>query len=234
MLTIEQGFIDLGDFQLAADLTVPKGARVAVLGPSGAGKSTLLAAIAGFQPLTSGRILWDGQGMAATPAARPISMVFQDNNLFPHMSVAQNVGLGLRADLKLSAAELTRVEGALDRVGLLGLGPRKPSQLSGGQMARVALARVLLRDRPLLLLDEPFGALGPALKSGMLALVAELLDETHATMLMVSHAPEDAKLICDQVVLVADGRAEAPAETDRMFANPPAVLRGYLGDNLGT
>lgn len=233
MLTIEQGFIDLVDFQLAADLSVPKGARVAVLGPSGAGKSTLLSALSGFQPLTSGRILWDGQGMAKTPAARPISMVFQDNNLFPHMTVAQNVGLGLRADLKLSAADHTRVEGALDRVGLSGLGSRKPAQLSGGQMARVALARVLLRDRPLLLLDEPFGALGPALKSEMLALVAELLDETRATMLMVSHAPEDAKLICDQVVLVADGRAEAPVETAEIFTNPPEVLRDYLGDNLG-
>ncbi len=234
MLTIEQGFIDLGDFQLAADLSVPKGARVAVLGPSGAGKSTLLAAIAGFQPLTSGRILWDGQGMAKPPAARPISMVFQDNNLFPHMTVAQNVGLGLRADLKLSAGDHTRVEGALDRVGLLGLGARKPAQLSGGQMARVALARVLLRDRPLLLLDEPFGALGPALKSEMLALVAELLDETQATMLMVSHAPDDAKLICDQVVLVAGGRAEALVETAKIFANPPAVLRDYLGDHPRT
>lgn len=229
MLTLENALIDLGDFQLAADLRVAEGARVAVLGPSGAGKSTLLAAIAGFQTLAQGQVTWQGRRMAATPAARPISMVFQDNNLFPHLTVAQNVGLGLRPDLKLSVDESARVDHALNRVGLEGLEDRKPAQLSGGQIARVALARVLLRERPLMLLDEPFGALGPALKSEMLSLVAELLNETAATLLMVSHDPQDAREICDQVVLVADGRAYAPIATDEIFANPPEVLREYLG-----
>lgn len=229
MLTLENALIDLGDFQLAADLRVAEGARVAVLGPSGAGKSTLLAAIAGFQTLAQGQVTWQGRRMAATPAARPISMVFQDNNLFPHLTVAQNVGLGLRPDLKLSADQSARVDHALNRVGLEGLEDRKPAQLSGGQIARVALARVLLRERPLMLLDEPFGALGPALKSEMLSLVAELLNETAATLLMVSHDPQDAREICDQVVLVADGRAYAPIATDEIFANPPEVLREYLG-----
>lgn len=229
MLTLENALIDLGDFQLAADLRVAEGARVAVLGPSGAGKSTLLAAIAGFQTLAQGQVTWQGRRMAATPAARPISMVFQDNNLFPHLTVAQNVGLGLRPDLKLSADQSARVDHALNRVGLEGFEDRKPAQLSGGQIARVALARVLLRERPLMLLDEPFGALGPALKSEMLSLVAELLNETAATLLMVSHDPQDAREICDQVVLVADGRAYAPIATDEIFANPPEVLREYLG-----
>lgn len=229
MLTLENAQIDLGDFQLSADLTVPQGARVAVLGPSGAGKSTLLAAIAGFQTLAQGQVSWQGQRMADTPAARPISMVFQDNNLFPHLTVAQNVGLGFRPDLKLSMDEKTRVDQALDRVGLAGMGARKPGQLSGGQIARVALARVLLRDRPLLLLDEPFGALGPALKTEMLGFAAELLDETGATLLMVSHDPQDAREICDQVVLVANNVAHPPVATDEIFANPPEVLRDYLG-----
>ncbi|MDA5095036.1 ATP-binding cassette domain-containing protein [Aliiroseovarius sp. KMU-50] len=229
MLTLENTRIDLGDFQLAANFGIPKDARIAVLGPSGAGKSTLLAAIAGFQPMAQGQVLWQGDAMPPTPAARPISMVFQDNNLFPHLTVTQNVGLGLRPDLKLSPDEKTRVEQALARVGLTGMGDRKPAQLSGGQIARVALARVLLRDRPLLLLDEPFGALGPALKAEMLALVAELLDETGATLLMVSHDPQDAREICDQVVLVAEGTAQAPVATGEIFANPPVVLREYLG-----
>ncbi|WP_424943708.1 ATP-binding cassette domain-containing protein [Aliiroseovarius crassostreae] len=229
MLILENALIDLGDFQLSADLTVPKGARAAVLGPSGAGKSTLLAAIAGFQTLAQGQVSWRGQRMAVTPAARPISMVFQDNNLFPHLTVAQNVGLGVRPDLKLSADEKSRVDQALSRVGLEGLGARKPAQLSGGQIARVALARVLLRDRPLLLLDEPFSALGPALKSDMLVLLRGLLEETGTTLLMVSHDPQDARVLCDQVVLVADGRARPPVATDEIFSNPPEELRDYLG-----
>ena len=229
MLTLEAMTITLDGFSLSADLVVQTGARVAVLGPSGAGKSTLLNAIAGFQPLTSGRVLWVSAPMAKGPADRPISMVFQDNNLFPHMTVFQNVALGLDPSLRLSGADRNRVEHALDRVGLAGLGDRKPARLSGGQMARVALARVLLRDKPLLLLDEPFGALGPALKAEMLALVAELVEETGATLLMVSHDPEDARQIADQVILVADGVAHAPHATGHIFANPPEALRDYLG-----
>lgn len=229
MLTVDNIRIEMGDFSLAGDFKITPGARVAVLGPSGAGKSTLLAAIAGFQPLGSGTILWNDTAMPKDPAARPISMVFQDNNLFPHLIVAQNVGLGLRPNLRLTTDDHTRVANALIRVGLEGMGDRKPAQLSGGQIARVALARVLLRDRPVLLLDEPFGALGPALKAEMLELVRELLDETSATLLMVSHDPQDARVLCDQVVLVADGQAHAPVATDEMFANPPEVMREYLG-----
>ncbi|WP_298905534.1 ATP-binding cassette domain-containing protein [uncultured Aliiroseovarius sp.] len=229
MLTVDNMRIKMGDFSLAGDFKIASGARVAVLGPSGAGKSTLLAAIAGFQPMDSGSIRWNDTAMPKDPAARPISMVFQDNNLFPHLTVAQNVGLGLRPNLRLSSDDHARVESALTRVGLEGMGERKPAQLSGGQIARVALARVLLRDRPVLLLDEPFGALGPALKAEMLELVRTLLDETGATLLMVSHDPEDARVLCDQVVLVADGQAHTPVATDEMFASPPEVMREYLG-----
>lgn len=229
MLTVDQLRIEMGDFSLDGDFAITPSTRVAVLGPSGAGKSTLLAAIAGFQSLDAGQILWDAQPMPKDPAARPISMVFQDNNLFPHLTVAQNVSLGLRPNLRLSTDDHTRVAQALTRVGLEGMGDRKPAQLSGGQIARVALARVLLRDRPVLLLDEPFGALGPALKAEMLELVRTLLDETGTTLLMVSHDPQDARVLCDQVVLVADGVAHSPVATEEMFANPPEVLREYLG-----
>ncbi|GHF01621.1 thiamine import ATP-binding protein ThiQ [Aliiroseovarius zhejiangensis] len=229
MLTIENARVDMGDFTLSADLHVNRGERVAVLGPSGAGKSTLLAMIAGFQPLSDGVIRWQGTVMPNDPADRPISMVFQDNNLFPHLTVAQNVGLGLRPDLRLTAEDTSRVGAALARVGLGGKEGRKPAQLSGGQIARVALARVLLRDRPLLLLDEPFGALGPALRAEMLELVGELAAETKATFLMVSHNPEDARLMSDEVILVEGGTAHAPVPTPEIFANPPDALRDYLG-----
>lgn len=229
MLTLEALHVDLGDFTLDADLAVATGRKVAVLGPSGAGKSTLLAVIAGFQP-AGGRVLWDGVDLSgAGPAARPVTTIFQDNNLFPHLTAAQNVGMGLRPDLKLNDAERARVEAALARVGLEGLGHRKPAALSGGQAARVALARAILRDRPIMLLDEPFGALGPALRAEMLALVSDLVTETGATLLMVSHEPEDARRIADEVILVAGGRAHAPVPTDEIFANPPEALRDYLG-----
>ena len=230
MLTLDRMEITLDDWTLRADLTVAPGARVALLGPSGAGKSTLLNAIAGFQPLSGGRVLWQGQDLAdETPAARPVSMIFQDNNLFPHLTAAQNIGLGLRPDLKLDIRQRSRVQEALERVGLGALGPRKPGQLSGGQAARVTLARALLRHKPLMLLDEPFGALGPALRAEMLALVAELARETGATLLMVSHQPEDARAIADQVILVAEGVAHPPVPTGSIFAHPPEALRDYLG-----
>jgi len=230
MLTLEGLEYTQGEFSLQADFSVPVGARVAVIGPSGGGKSTLLNMIAGFLAPTRGRVLWDGQDMAGTaPGARPISILFQDNNLFPHLTVAQNVGLGLRPDLRLKQAQKDQVEAVLARVDLAGYGGRKPAALSGGQMSRVALARMLLRAKPVLLLDEPFAALGPALRDEMLDLVAELVAETGATLLMVSHNPEDAKRIAGAVSLVSDGVAQAPVETGAIFADPPAALRAYLG-----
>ena len=219
-----------GDFRLVADLAVPAGARVAVLGPSGGGKSTLLGAIAGFVPLASGRVLWAGGDLGRLPPGdRPLSILFQDQNLFPHLTAAQNVGLALRPSLRLSQAEAAQVEVALDRVGLAGLGARAPAELSGGQQGRVALARVLLRARPLMLLDEPFAALGPGLKAEMLDLVAEIASDTGATLLMVTHEPRDAEAIADSVVLVAEGRAAPPQPTAALLADPPPALRSYLG-----
>lgn len=230
MLRLEGVEIVQGDFRLAADLSVPAGARVAVLGPSGAGKSTLLGAVAGFVPLTAGRILWAGRNLAPlAPGDRPLSLLFQDQNLFPHLTAAQNVGLALRPSLRLGRAEAARVEAALARVGLEGYGGRRPAQLSGGQQGRVALARALLRARPLMLLDEPFAALGPGLKAEMLALVAEIAAEAGATLLMVTHDPRDAEAICDAAILVADGRAASPQPTADLMANPPPALRAYLG-----
>jgi thiamine transport system ATP-binding protein len=117
----------------------------------------------------------------------------------------------------------------LERLGLSDLGPRKPADLSGGQQGRAALGRVLLQARPVLLLDEPFAALGPALKSDLLALVSNLAAEAGTTVLMVTHDPADARHFADQVVLVHDGVAEAPVETRAIFADPPAALRAYLG-----
>ncbi|UWQ62621.1 ATP-binding cassette domain-containing protein [Leisingera caerulea] len=230
MLRLENCRIMNGDYAVEADLEIAAGACVAVIGPSGAGKSTLVEAVAGFLPVTRGRIAWNCADLTSRPPGkRPVAMLFQDGNLFPHLTVAQNVGLGLHANLRLSAAEWSRVDAALERVGLGGMGGRKPAALSGGQQSRVALARVLVQGRDILLLDEPFAALGPALKAEMLDLVAELARESGATVLMVSHDPNDARRIADQVVLVAEGKAHPPQATAELLDNPPPALRAYLG-----
>ncbi|MFV0513519.1 MAG: ATP-binding cassette domain-containing protein [Jhaorihella sp.] len=231
MLRFEDVTIRNGAFQVTADLAIEAGSLVAVIGPSGAGKSTLIEAIAGFLPVISGRITWQGSDIGDTPPGkRPVAMLFQDGNLFPHLSVAQNIALGLRADLKLDPGQKDQVARAIDRVGLAGMEGRRPAALSGGQQSRAALARVLVQARPLLLLDEPFAALGPALKADMLDLVAGLARETGATLLMVSHDPGDARRIADQVILVEGGRVHAPVDTASLLDNPPPALRSYLGD----
>ncbi|QHQ37494.1 ATP-binding cassette domain-containing protein [Algicella marina] len=219
-----------GDFRLLADIDVQSKSRVAVIGPSGGGKSTLLNTVAGFLQPASGRIEIAGEDVTqAAPAARNLTMVFQDNNLFPHLTLAQNTGLGIAPNLRLNAAQKDRVSAVLARVGLEGKEASLPPDLSGGQQSRAALARALLRGRPLLLLDEPFAALGPALRLEMLDLVAEICAEEAITLLMITHAPEDALRICPQTLLVADGTVEGPQDTGALLADPPESLRSYLG-----
>lgn len=230
MLRLENVTLCQGTFTLRAELEVPSGAVVAVIGPSGAGKSTLLSVIAGFLAPVSGRVTWDGEDLTRLPpGARPVSMIFQDNNLFPHLSVFQNVALGIRPSMRLSRDEEARVRAMLARVGLAVLEDRRPAQLSGGQQSRVALARIAVAGRPVALLDEPFAALGPALRHEMLALVAELAAETGLTVLIVTHDPEDARRIAQRTILVADGIAAPPVDTVALFTDPPPALRAYLG-----
>ena len=230
MLKLDGVEITQGAFTLRADMAVAPARKYAVIGPSGAGKSTLLNALCGFVPLSGGRLSWDGQDItSAAPGARPMTMLFQDNNLFPHLSVLQNVGLGLRPDLRLGAADKAKVVDALKRVSLQDHQDKHPGALSGGQQSRVALARVLVQARPLVLLDEPFAALGPALRNEMLDLMQELVAETNATLIMVTHAPEDVRRMADEVIFVADGVAEAPQPAAGLMDNPPPALRAYLG-----
>ncbi|MEO8530889.1 MAG: ATP-binding cassette domain-containing protein [Deltaproteobacteria bacterium] len=212
-----------GSFTLAADLTLDAGSLTAIVGVSGSGKSTLLGGVAGFLPLREGAIFWqDARLDKAEIEDRPVSVIFQDNNLFPHLSAAQNIALARR---DVAVAEITD---ALDQVGLSDLGPRRPSELSGGQQARVVLARTLLMRRPIVLMDEPFSALGPGQRKGMLTLVTTLARANDMTLLMVTHEPDDLALL-DQVVLIDNAVAAPPIAANTFISDPPAAWRAYLG-----
>ena len=191
---------------LSFTLQAAKGERLAILGPSGAGKSTLLSLIAGFLPVTGGELWIDGENCTRQPPAeRPVSMLFQENNLFAHLNVQQNLGLGLHPGLRLSSLQKQQVSDILHQVGMEGLADRLPGQLSGGQRQRVALARCLLRQRPLLLLDEPFSALDPHLRQEMITLTDTLCREQNITLLMVSHHEDDVRQIADRAIVIRDG-----------------------------
>ncbi|WP_297110190.1 ABC transporter ATP-binding protein [Tessaracoccus sp.] len=180
-------------------LSVDPGEVVALLGPSGSGKSTLLRTIAGLEPLVSGSVLWDGADLAAVPThKRGFGMVFQDGQLFPTMSVGRNVGYGL-AHLSKSE-QRTRVSELLDLVGLPGLDHRRPTELSGGQAQRVALARSLAPSPRALLLDEPLSALDPGLRRRLADDLARILRETHTTAVYVTHDPDEAERVADRVL----------------------------------
>lgn len=230
MLRLEAAVVRQGSFEMEAYFTLSPARKYAVIGPSGAGKSTLLGALCGFVPLAEGKLWWGNEDITALdPGKRPMTMLFQDNNLFAHLSIAQNVGLGLRPDLRLDAEQRDRVEEALARVDLAGYEDRKPGNLSGGQQSRAALARVLVQARPFVLLDEPFAALGPALRNEMLDLVSDLVTQTGAALIMVTHAPDDVRRIADEVIFVEGGQAHAPRPAAALMDNPPPELRAYLG-----
>ena len=235
MLMVDALSVRLGDMHFRFSLEVAAGECVAVIGPSGAGKSTLLALIAGFESPESGHVAIGGRDVSdLEPALRPVSIVFQEHNLFPHLDVAANVGLGLHPALRLKPEDRAEIDRALERVGLAGLNRRRPGQLSGGQRQRVALARALVRHRPVLLLDEPFAALGPALRHEMLDLLSALRRDRGLAVLMVSHHPADARHIAERTAFVHGGRILELGETDRVLdASRSPELRAYLGDAPG-
>ncbi len=227
MLTLDAVRLTQDGFTLSADLSVEAPGIVAVIGPSGGGKSTFLSVIAGFDLPDEGRVLWQGRDLGREPPGmRPVAVLFQDNNLFPHLDILANVALGASPRARPTPEILARAREALVRVDLAGYEARKPGALSGGQQSRAALARVLLTDRPVVLMDEAFSALGPALRSEMLALVAELLPE--ALILMVTHDPDDARRWAGLTIFVDDGKVHPPVATRTLFADPPEALARYL------
>lgn len=186
-------------------LQVPPGSVVGLLGPSGSGKSTLLRGIAGLEPLVGGSVSWDGEDLVGVKVfKRNFGMVFQDAQLFPTMSVGRNIAYGLG---KLGRAEQrARVEEMLDLVGLPGYADRRPTELSGGQAQRVALARSLAPSPRALLLDEPLSALDTGLRRRLAEDLSRILRETHTTAVYVTHDHQEAYTIADRVAILAEGR----------------------------
>ena len=225
-----------------ASLEVGRGEFVALLGPSGCGKTTLLRLIAGFEAPDAGTVRLGEQVVAGgtwvPPERRHVGMVFQDYALFPHLSVARNVGYGLARH-----AKERRVREALELVGLAGLGDRFPHELSGGQQQRVALARALAPEPSVVLLDEPWSNIDPVLRGSMRDELAAILRATGVTVLLVTHEQEEAFSLADRVALMRDGSIVQTGAPEEIYYDPSTrwaaefvgaanVLPGRLEDGL--
>ena len=214
---------------ISANLSLESNKIYAIIGPSGAGKSTFLNLISGFSEISSGSILWNEQEISdLPPSKRNISILFQDNNLFPHLSVWRNLALAVSHWPKISKDDEAKLHSVISEVGISGLENRKPSQLSGGQQSRVALARVLLQKNKILLLDEPFAALGPSLKDQMLELIEKIARNRGLLVLMVTHDPADANKIASQTIVVKNNKVHPPLNTDKALDPINGPLADYL------
>ena len=222
------------DETLAVDdvsLELPAGQVLAVLGPSGCGKSTLLRAVAGLEAIDGGSVAYDGQDLAAVPThRRGFALMFQDGQLFPHQSVAGNVGYPLRLRHRPRAEVARRVEELLDLVGLPGLGQRSTTHLSGGERQRVALARALAVEPRLLLLDEPLSALDRGLRERLAHDLRDILVAAGTTALLVTHDQEEAFAVADRMALMRDGRVVQAGTVDEVWRAPvDAEAARFLG-----
>ena len=213
---------------------VPSGSLTTLLGPSGCGKTTTLRLVAGLESATSGRILMGGQDVTVLgPAQREVGMMFQSYALFPHMSVQDNVGYGLRMKGEPASRIGERVAQALEQVGLPGMHARLPSELSGGQQQRVAIARALCLTPKIMLFDEPTSALDPEMIKEVLDVMIELAGQG-ITMLCVTHEMGFAKAVADRVIFMDQGQI-VEQNTPEQFFNHPQTDRAqdFLSKILG-
>ncbi|QCO58007.1 ABC transporter ATP-binding protein (plasmid) [Pseudorhodobacter turbinis] len=212
-----------GDYHALRGITatIKAGEFFSLLGPSGCGKTTLLRTIAGFEGISSGAVMIDGKNMAGVPAnQRPTNMVFQSYAIFPHLTVGENVGFGLRR-AGLSKAELAaRVEEALAMVGLGGYGARAAHALSGGQRQRVALARALILKPKVLLLDEPLSALDKKMREQMQVELIRLQRQVGITFILVTHDQEEALVMSDRIAVMFEGEIAQLADPETLYRRP--------------
>jgi putative spermidine/putrescine transport system ATP-binding protein len=217
--------VDRADFEIAA------GEFFTMLGPSGSGKTTTLRLIAGFEQPDEGRVELGGVDVTSRPPySRDVNTVFQDYALFPHMSVAENVGYGLRVRGVPRRTRRQRVEEALSMVRLSGFGDRRPVQLSGGQRQRVALARSIVNRPQVLLLDEPLGALDLKLRQEMQLFLKSLQTELQITFLYVTHDQEEALTMSDRIAVFNAGRVEQIGTPSDVYERPATeFVAGFVG-----
>jgi thiamine transport system ATP-binding protein len=213
-------------------LELEAGQVLAVLGPSGCGKSTLLRAVAGLEPSYAGTIAYDGQDLAGVPThRRGFALMFQDGQLFPHQTVARNVGYPLRLRRVARRVVAAKVAELLDLVGLPGDGDRMPTTLSGGERQRVALARALAVEPRLLLLDEPLSALDAGLRERLADELRDILRRAGTTALLVTHDHEEAFTVADRMAVMREGRLVQSGTLDEVWRHPvdvaTAVFLGY-------
>jgi thiamine transport system ATP-binding protein len=212
-------------------LDLEHGQVLAVLGPSGCGKSTLLRAVAGLEVLDSGSVSYDGQDLARVPThRRGFALMFQDGQLFPHQTVAGNVGYALRLRHHPRGRTADRVAELLDLVGLPGYGDRMPATLSGGERQRVALARSLAVEPRLLLLDEPLSALDRELRERLAGELRSILQTAGTTALLVTHDQEEAFAVADRMAVMRAGRVVQSGTLDEVWRRPvDGEVAAFLG-----
>jgi len=215
------------------DLDITRGEFLTLLGPSGSGKTTTLMMLAGFEAPTAGEILLEGRAIGRLPPhRREIGMVFQHYALFPHMTVADNVGFPLSVRGVARDEIATRVQKALAMVQLGRLGDRRPVQLSGGQQQRVAVARALVYEPKLVLMDEPLGALDKQLREQMQLEVRRLHRELGVTMVYVTHDQGEALTMSDRIAVFQQGRIQQIGTPDAIYRRPDnAFVAGFIGEN---
>jgi len=214
-------------------LDIVRGEFLTLLGPSGSGKTTTLMMLAGFESPTFGEILLDGKPLSKLPPyQRQIGMVFQNYALFPHMTVAENIGFPLSVRHVPRAEIARRVDRALDMVQLGGFGARRPSQLSGGQQQRIAVARALVFEPKLVLMDEPLGALDKQLREQMQLEIKHLHDELGVTVVYVTHDQSEALTMSDRIAVFHQGRIQQLATPDKLYERPAnAFVASFIGEN---
>ena len=205
MLKLDQVGYDYPTLSIQTSFQVAQGQTAALMGPSGSGKSTILNLIAGFIAPHRGHISFNGASLGGLPPdQRPLTYLFQAHNLFPHLTVYENLALGLNPSLRMSTEQKMRISEALNWVSLTDLESRLPTDLSGGQQQRVGLARCLLRQKPILLLDEPFSALDQSLRNELTNLILDLQSQQSLSLVIATHQQQDADALGAQVVQVGN------------------------------